>query len=355
MSIYELELNQNKYKYYIFVVVNLLRKILLPFVPIYYLVIWFRNKLFDFGLKQSFTYSFPVICVGNLSTGGTGKTPMIEYLIRLLKSDYYIATLSRGYKRQSKGFQLANKHTDVAILGDEPFQFYNKFKDEILVAVDADRTNGITMLQKLESVPNVILLDDAFQHRKVKAGFNILLSTYDNFFIDDMVLPTGNLREPKAGAKRAHAIIITKCPFNITESQKKEILSKIKRTKNQSVFFSSIQYADCVKNESSSLKLNKLSKFTLITGIANASSLLDFLNENNLNFDHLNFKDHHNFSGDDIRQLEKKDVLITTEKDFMRLKQYQSLKFKLFYLPIKLVIDDETKFNKLIFSFIKSF
>lgn len=334
---------------------KLIRKILLPIVPIYYVVTWLRNKLFDLGIKKTFTYNFPVICVGNLSTGGTGKTPMIEYLIRLLKDNNKVATLSRGYKRKSKGFQLGNKTTDVATLGDEPFQFYTKFKDDILVAVDADRNNGIKHLRSIENAAEVILLDDAFQHRKVKAGFNIMLSTYYNLYTNDIVLPTGNLREPKAGANRADVIVITKCPFNIDENDKKEIITHIKPTKNQSIFFSSIQYAETVKSEISSMELNDLSKFTLITGIANPKPLVDFLKAKHLDFNHLNFNDHYEFLDEDINKFEKQSLLLTTEKDFMRLKQYESLKSKLFYLPIEVVIDDKSKFDSIICDFVKSF
>ena len=156
---------------------KLLRKILFPLVPIYYTVTSLRNKLYDLGIKKSKSYDFPIICVGNLSVGGTGKTPMIEYLIHLLKDDYKVATLSRGYGRSTKGFLLANESVIAESLGDEPFQFYNKFKNDILVAVDENRNYGIQSLRRLKKPPEVILLDDAFQHRKVKAGFNILLTT----------------------------------------------------------------------------------------------------------------------------------------------------------------------------------
>ncbi|MEP1488678.1 MAG: tetraacyldisaccharide 4'-kinase [Algibacter sp.] len=334
---------------------KLIRKILFPVVPVYYSVTWLRNKLFDVGLKKSISYDFPIICVGNLSTGGTGKTPMIEYLIDVLKDNYCVATLSRGYKRKSKGFQIGNNKVTVDVLGDEPFQFYNKFKKDVLVAVDADRNNGITRLRTLENSPEIVLLDDAFQHRKVKAGFNIMLSTYSNLYTDDIVLPTGNLREPRSGAKRAHAIVVTKCPFNITDADKKSLVTKINPTENQNVFFSSIQYSDAVENENSSLNLDGLSKFTLITGIANSKPLVDFLNEKRLKFEHLNFNDHYEFTEQDIQNFEEQTLLITTEKDFMRLKQYESLKQKLFYLPIKVSIDNELKFNTLIDSFVKSF
>ena len=190
---------------------KLFRKILLPLVPIYYFVTWLRNKLYDLGIKKSISYNFPLICVGNLSVGGTGKTPMIEYLINLLKDDYKLATLSRGYKRKTKGFQLANEDSNAGSIGDEPFQFYSKFKNSIAIAVDSNRQNGIENLQN--SDPDVILLDDAFQHRKVQAGFNILLTTYAKPYYKDMVLPTGDLREPKNGSARAHFIVVTKCRF----------------------------------------------------------------------------------------------------------------------------------------------
>src|SRR5690606_27292027 len=147
---------------------KLIRKITFPFVPIYYVVTSLRNTLYDLGIKKSASYDFPIICIGNLSVGGTGKTPMVEYLIHLLKDDYKVATLSRGYKRKTKGFQLGSEFASVDILGDEPFQFYNKFKKDVLVAVDSDRNNGIKKLRALKNKPEIILLDDAFQHRKVK-------------------------------------------------------------------------------------------------------------------------------------------------------------------------------------------
>ncbi len=331
-----------------------LRYILFPVVPIYYLITWLRNKLYDFGIKKSMSYDIPVICVGNLSVGGTGKTPMIEYLINLLKDDYLVATLSRGYKRKTEGFQLANKDTTVESIGDEPFQFYNKFKKDILVAVDANRNNGIKQLQLKDNPPEIILLDDAFQHRKVKAGFNILLTTYNNPYFKDIVLPTGNLREPRNGAKRAHVIVVTKCPKDLSDSEKSAILQQINPEATQHVFFSSISYSNSVISSDTTKDIKDLQDFTLVTGIANASPLVSFLNENGLTFEHLNFKDHHEFSKEDILELNKKELIVTTEKDFMRLKQYESLKEKLFYLPISILINDEVKINELIKGFIKT-
>lgn len=332
---------------------NLIRKILFPIMPIYYLATSLRNKLYDFGIKKSVAYNFPVICVGNLSTGGTGKTPVIEYLIHLLKDNYAVATLSRGYKRKTKGFVLADKKTTVELIGDEPYQFYNKFKNQILVAVDSNRNNGINTLQSINKSLDVILLDDAFQHRKVKAGFNILLTTYKEPYFKDFVLPTGNLREPRIGAERADVIIVTKCPENISDFEKKEITASLKKKSNQHVFFSTITYSKFVYSFDKKLKISDLKKFSLVTGIANAVPLVNYLKETHLDFEHLNFKDHHVFSKQEITYLETKEQILTTEKDYMRLKHYKTLKDKLFYLPIEITIDKSTLFNKLITEFIK--
>lgn len=334
---------------------NLLRKILFPIVPIYYLTTWLRNKLYDWGIKKSTSFDVPVICVGNLSVGGTGKTPMIEYLIRLLKDNYSIATLSRGYKRKTDGFQLANETSTSEDLGDEPFQFHNKFAPAVKVAVDANRVNGIIELLRLKHAPEIVLLDDAFQHRKVKAGFNILLTTYGNPFFKDMLLPTGDLREPQSGYKRANIIVVTKCPLNMSIAKKDEFLKHINPTGKQNVFFSTISYADKVISKTSEIGLNSLEDFTLVTGIANALPLVNFLHSKNLHFEHLNFKDHHEFSSDDISKLASYKTILTTEKDFMRLKQYKTLEGKLFYLPITVKIFENEKFDSLVKNFVNLF
>jgi len=190
---------------------NFFRKILFPLSILYGLITCIRNILFDNGILKAYSFDLPVIAVGNLSVGGTGKTPQIEYLIRLLSDKYKIATLSRGYKRQSSGFILAEASTTAATLGDEPFQFFTKFPN-IHVAVDADRKNGIVQLLLQKDRPEIILLDDAFQHRKVKAGLYILLTSFEDLYVNDFVLPTGNLRESRSGAKRASIIVVTKCP-----------------------------------------------------------------------------------------------------------------------------------------------
>ncbi len=324
---------------------KLLRKISFPFMPIYYLVTSLRNALYDTGVFQSKSYNLPMLCVGNLSVGGTGKTPMVEYLIRLLKDDNKLATLSRGYKRKTKGFVKADEKATAETIGDEPLQFYQKFKD-ITVAVDADRQHGISELTA--SGIETIILDDAFQHRKVKAGLTILLTTFDNPYFNDYVLPTGNLREPREGVKRADIIVVTKCPENISDSQKKEIIKKIKPKLNQSVFFSWIRYGDIP------LEVKERKTFTLVTGIANPKPLVTYLKNQNLQFEHLLFKDHHEFSSSEIDNLRGKDLIFTTEKDYMRLKDHINNE-KLHYLPIEFKIGNSNEFNKKIWEFMKNF
>jgi tetraacyldisaccharide 4'-kinase len=315
------------------------------------MVTWLRNWFYDRNIKSSRAYDFPVICVGNLSTGGTGKTPMIEYLIRLLKDEKSIATLSRGYKRKTEGFVLADENANADSIGDEPFQFYNKF-GSIAVAVDANRQNGIAELRNQKNQPEVILLDDAYQHRKVKAGFNILLTSYNNLYYKDLVLPTGNLREPRSGAKRADIVVVTKCKKDISEVEKDKITSRLRLKRHQKVFFSYIDYASIVTSFRDTLELNDLPKFTLVTGIANATPLVDYLANKGLIFDHLEYSDHYNFRASDIENLTKKQLIITTEKDYMRLSSFESLKPHLYYLPIETKIDNSETFNKMVMAFV---
>ena len=335
---------------------KLLRYILFPIVPFYYLVTWFRDKLYDFGIKSSRSFNVPIICVGNLSVGGTGKTPMIEHLIRILGNKHKVATLSRGYKRKTKGFIVADKNISVQDLGDEPFQFFKKFKD-LIVSVDANRCNGIDNLLNLKQKPDIILLDDAFQHRKVKAGFNILLTSYGNLYTNDFVLPTGNLRGPKSGAKRADIIVVTKCPNSISEAEKSEIKNQLKPLQHQHVFFSSIVYSKTIKNEVEEINIEDLKgkKFTLVTGIASANPLVEYLNSKSLTFDHLNYKDHHDFSEKDIDLIKSKEFIITTEKDFIRMEPFLKGNNTVFYIPIEISIENTSEFEDLINNFIVNF
>ena len=313
---------------------NFLRKILFPLAFLYWLVTFIRNWLYDKGIFKSFSFDIPIIAVGNLSVGGTGKTPQIEYLIRLLSDNYKVAVLSRGYKRTTKGFILADENASASSTGDEPFQFYSKFPN-IQVAVDANRKSGIENLLQLPNKPDVVLLDDAFQHRKVKAGFYILLTAYDDLFCDDNILPFGNLREPSSGKKRADMIIVTKCPKDLSELAQQKIKEKLKV--KQQVFFTTIQYDDCVFGNDSQLLVSEIQSESkvLVAGIAKPKLFFDFLK--NDNDETLVFPDHHDFSKQDCELILAKAngrKIITTEKDFVRLNGLLP-KEQLFYLPIK--------------------
>ena len=316
--------------------INLLRKILFPFAILYGFITSIRNFLFDNGILKSYSFDVPVIAVGNLSVGGTGKTPQIEYLIRLLSPEYKVATLSRGYKRQSEGFVLADSSSNAAILGDEPFQFYTKFKD-IQVAVDADRKNGIEQLLSQTNKPEVILLDDAFQHRKVKAGFYILLTSYGDLYSNDFMLPTGNLRESRIGAKRANVIIVTKCPANLSLDEQNKIKSDLKLDSNQELYFSYIDYDDSIYSEDKTMKVSEIKNVDklLLAGIAKPKPFFNHLQSKN--DDKLVFPDHHHFTEKELLKIKDKaqsKIIITTEKDYVRLKGSIPNE-QLFYLPIR--------------------
>ena len=229
-----------------------------------------------------------------------------------------------------------------------------KFNNDIQVAVDSDRVQGIKSLRELKNIPQIILLDDAFQHRRVKAGFNILLTNYDNLYTDDFLLPSGNLRESHAGAKRADAIVITKCPMALNEIEKGKIINKINPQKHQAVFFSRINYAETVKSMREEVDLSDINNFTLVTGIANATPLVEYLKSKNLKFEHLNYQDHYRFTSNDIEKLSQHKMIITTEKDFMRLQNFNAIQDILYYLPIKVQLNESEKFNKLIKQFVES-
>lgn len=328
------------------------RKFLFPFALLYGAMTWIRNQLYNSKVLTSTSWNLPVICVGNLNAGGTGKSPMIEYLLSLLTGKRKVATLSRGYKRSSKGFRLLRGTEAAREVGDEPLQFKNKFP-QALVAVDADRRNGIGRL--LEKDPEVILLDDAFQHRKVKAGFNILLTAYGDLYTDDFMLPTGNLREPTVGAERAQAVVVTKCPMNLSLGEKERISRKLKLRNYQHLFFAGIDYNKLPigENGEADWSIFKDNNIAVVTGIANPVPFVNHLQGLKLNFRHLKFPDHHNFSEKDLENLKKEKIILTTEKDYMRLKD-QIPADKLFYLPIQVTfLWDSAKFDALVESYIK--
>lgn len=333
---------------------SILRKILFPVALLYGFFTQLRNSFYDLDILSSRSYPFPVICVGNLSMGGTGKTPMIEYLLNLLEPSYKVATLSRGYGRKTKGFILLNGNETAGEVGDEPLQFKMKFPDAA-IAVDENRQRGIERLTSMVKM-DAVLLDDAFQHRKVRAGLNILLTTYGNIYADDVLFPTGNLRESRTGAKRANLIIVTKCPKGMGPSEMIDIKHRLNLRKNQSLFFSFIKYSERFRNEKDSISVEDLKgkKVSLVTGIANPEPLKDFLKEKNIEFEHLNYADHHNFTQGDLDLISKAQVVITTEKDYMRLKDLISHS-SLYYLSIKTeFLQGKEKFDEAIKEYISA-
>ena len=311
---------------------QLLRKIGFPIALVYGLAVYLRNYLFDIGFFRSMSFKTQTICVGNLSVGGTGKTPMIEYLITQLKDKYKIAVLSRGYGRKSKGFVLAKPTTTVEELGDEPFQIYSKFSD-IVVAVDSNRRRGISILER-DNALDIILLDDAYQHRRVKPNLSILLTAYNNLYCDDWYLPTGNLRDSKKQAKGADLIVVTKCPEYLSDKQQLLITNKLKLFENQQIAFSTLVYGTILKAYGEGLTLASLKgkKITLVTGIAFPSPLLRYLEKQGVDFEHLSFRDHHFFTEKEIHIFNTKELILTTEKDFVRLNGRVN---KLCYIEVK--------------------
>lgn len=332
----------------------LLRKILFPLAVLYGWITQFRNFLFDKGLLKSTTFDVPVIAVGNLSVGGTGKSPMIEYLIRLLSEENQIATLSRGYKRSTTGFVMADQFATAETIGDEPLQFHRKFPD-IVVAVDADRTSGIRQILQKQPQTQLILLDDAFQHRKVKAGFYILLTAYGDIYATDFMLPTGSLREGRSGAARANVIVVTKCPPDLGTAEREKITRKLQPKSNQQVFFTAIGYDQQVYSQGETLSVAEIRRSAklLLAGIAKPKPFFEHLYHDG---DVVKpFPDHHPFSEKDIAEIlhaanEKK--IITTEKDYVRLKD-RVKPGQLYYLPIKTVfLSHGDQFNQILKNYV---
>lgn len=320
-----------------------LRLLLFPIAGVYYLVTLVRNKLFDTHVLKSKKYELPIICVGNLSVGGTGKTPMTEFVLNLLHDNYRVATLSRGYGRSTKGYLDVRADDSAIRVGDEPLQFAQKFKD-VQVAVCEDRQTGIETLMSKTKAPQVIVLDDAYQHRKVVAGFYVLLTPYGDLYSNDFVLPAGNLREPRHGSARADVVIVSKCPEDITLVEQQEIEVALKLKSNQSIYFSKIVYDEQVYFEKGFAQLNslKVKEVTLVTGIANPKPLTAHLNRQGLTFSHKSYGDHHNFTVKEIEELEQLECILTTEKDYVRLRPLLKMK-QLFYLPIKIGFVNGTK------------
>lgn len=343
---------------------------LLPFSWIYGSIVRFRNWLFDMGLKKSKSFSIPIISVGNITVGGSGKTPHVEYLIRLLHDKAKIAVLSRGYKRKSHGYVLAEESTTMPEIGDEPFQMHQKFSD-IYVAVDAKRARGIENLQNDEATKDVdvVLLDDAFQHRYVKPGINILLVDYHRLIIYDKMLPAGRLREPLSGKNRADIVIITKCPKDLKPMEFRVLTKAMDLYPFQKLYFTSIDY-DTPKGvfEEKQIELDKLQDYhvLLLTGIASPKQMEHDLKPMTKDITNLSFGDHHSFKGKDIDRINETfesmpepRIIITTEKDAVRLREteglYEKVKSNMYELPIKVsfMLDQQDNFNEKIISYVR--
>ncbi len=344
------------------------RVLLLPFAVLYGIIVKIRNKCFDKQWFVSSSFNFPIICVGNLAVGGTGKSPMVEYLINLLDPAFNIATLSRGYKRKTKGYALANENTTAIEIGDEPMQFYLKHPN-VAVAVGEERIVAIPHLLQDRPDLQVIILDDAFQHRTVNAGFNILLTDYRNLYVHDYFLPTGDLRDEKSSAQKADVIVVTKCPHDLNLMKKEAILKEIKPTKKQQVFFTTIKYGIPYHIYNHSLKhpLTLKNEVLLVCGIANPKPLKDYLLNNTQTYYQIDFSDHHIFTIDDLKEIvayfetiqEPNKIILTTEKDAVRLIKFKDelANIPLYVLPIspQFLFNEGPQFDKTLVNFVKNF
>ena len=350
----------------------MLKILLYPLSWLYGMVVFIRNRAYDLDILKSQEFDVPVISIGNITVGGTGKTPHVEYLVNLLKDKYNVATLSRGYKRKTKGFRLAETSSTAAEVGDEPLQIKNKFPG-ITVSVCENRVNGVENLldAKNETAPDVILLDDAFQHRRITPGINILLIDYNRPIKEDHLLPAGRLREGAYQIRRANIIIFTKCPEEVTPIMRRILQNDVNLLPYQSLFFTRFAYAKLIPAFGGK-QLGKAfyddGKYSLlaVTGIASPAPVYKHLKQYSLTVEILSFPDHHSYKKEDINAIERKfesiraekKIIVTTEKDLMRLKscEYLSddLKSALYYLPIKVEFLEEEKksFNKKILNYV---
>ena len=344
---------------------------LFPLSFLYGLIVSIRNKLFDFKFIHSEDFNIPIISIGNITIGGTGKTPHIEYLASLLKQEFNIATLSRGYKRKTKGFYLAKHNSSVKEIGDEPKQIKHKFPN-IEVAVDANRVRGIKILlsENIKTDIKVILLDDAYQHRYVASGLSILLIDYNRPITKDYLLPVGRLRESAHEMRRANIILITKSPENLKPIERRIIVKELKPFPYQTLFFTYFEYGDFYHLFNNKIISNNDFQKTpqnivLLTGIAQTKILEEYLTKTHKIIEHLKYKDHHNYSEKNVQEIiscynkhqNQNTIIITTEKDAMRLMESDNPEFQklpIFYitLEVKFLNEDQENFNKLITNYI---
>ena len=344
------------------------RVLLLPFALLYGVIVYVRNWLYNKQYIKSVQFNLPMICVGNLSLGGTGKSPMVEYLLSILSDDYKIATLSRGYKRRTKGYALAGVNTTALEIGDEPMQFHIKYPN-VSVAVGERRIEAIPQL--IQDVPDLaaVILDDAFQHREINAGLNILLTDYSNLYCDDVFFPTGDLRDERKSAKRANIIVVTKCPTNLTEEERDEIIEKLYPEQHQAIFFTSIAYDTPyhIYDPNKQWNLSLKDEVLLVCGIANPLPLKEYLHEKTQTYYQISYSDHHIFSIEDLNDIKNKfdqinansKIILTTEKDAVRLVKYTEAlnTIPLYVLPIKpnFLFNSKEAFNQLVIHYVAEF
>ena len=336
---------------------NKLRLILLPFSWMYGSILAIRNLMYDKGIIKSETVSIPSICVGNLSMGGTGKTPHVDFIAsHFIAKSVNTAILSRGYGRKTTGIIEVLESAAANEVGDEPLFYKTKFKKNAVVYVSENRVLGAQELVQKHPETQLLILDDAFQHRRFKSKVNVLITDYSHLFSKDFVIPAGNLREFRSGKNRADIIVVSKCPEELSQVQKDEIRRSLD-FKNDNVFFSRIQYNDLIPFDKSDISNEK--KAIVVSGIGNPTPLITELNRD-FTIKHVKYPDHHPFSAQDIKEIHEKfdifapdedGVIITTEKDFMRLREMKEVKEsnrKWFYKSISIVIDEQEKFNLLL-------
>ena len=343
-----------------------MRILLLPIALLYHIVLSIRHKLYDWHLLKTTRFEKPVICVGNLSLGGTGKTPHTEYLIRLMKDAYRVATLSRGYGRKSRGFRQAEGTSTFEDLGDEPMQYFMKFPG-IQVAVDEDRVDGVRKLLNSNNTPEVILLDDAFQHRRIQAGLNLLLTEYQHLYCDDFLVPAGTLRDVRTAAKRADTIVVSKAPKDLEETERQQIIGKLKPREGQKVFFSYLEYLPLqpLNETARQFPVEEADSVMAFCGIAHPEPFVEELKKQHKTVYFLRFTDHHTYTGKDVDTITKrfadlagaKKIIVTTEKDAARLQNSPYLcQFEcapLYVLPVSVRFNEEEKFNEEILNYVR--
>ena len=344
------------------------RILLLPVSLLYGAAVWVRNRLYDHRILSTVSFNLPVICVGNLSVGGTGKSPMIEYLIRMLHADYRLATLSRGYKRKTRGYAIAAEGTTALEIGDEPMQFHLKFPG-VAVAVGEERVEAIPQLLQDAPDTEVVLLDDAFQHRSIKPGFSILLTDAGNLFTRDFFLPTGDLRDERGSYRRANVLVGTKFQPALTAGERDRLMRELDPRPEQTVFFASMVYGtpyhilDAEKKQ----PLRKTAEVLLVTGIANSEPLKRYMLQEVFSYERMPYSDHHIFTIDDLAEIKQAYVrmkgadklILTTEKDAVRLLKFreQLQELPLYVLPVehRFLFGEAPAFREQVYRFIRQF